>query len=308
MLLTPVRASASAVLLGVILAGALAGCSGGDDASDSTSAAAGSDERAGSAAANEVADRARPAGSDRSGSDLLADQRALIKRGTVSLDSRAMGRSQHEVQRVVDEHTGQVTDEETTTDDEGRPAYTRMVLRIPEDDFDDAMKALKGIGELDSAKITEDDVTTKLIDTRSRLRVQRHSIARITTLFERAQSIRDVVAIEAQLSRRQADLDSLERQAAYLTSHTTLATITVSIDRVAEGPVPPSGEDAGFLSGLSAGWHALTTTAVALATVLGALLPWLVVLAVLAPPALVLARVVRRRISARSSARTPSAA
>jgi hypothetical protein len=185
-----------------------------------------------------------------------------------------------------------------------------MVLRIPAERFDDAIEALRGLdaAQFEMASTSEDDVTTKMIDVRTRLKVQKRSIARITTLFDRAESIRDIMAIESQLSTRQADLDSLERQLSYLTSQTSLSTITLSIDQIPPKTAKKDETDhAGFLTGLSAGWHGLTTFAVALATVLGALLPWLVLLLVLGPPALLLGRAVRRRVH-RAEPATPAEA
>jgi hypothetical protein len=182
-----------------------------------------------------------------------------------------------------------------------------MVLRIPSADFDRAMAALQGLPGTDlvSSDTASQDVSRKVIDVRTRLRVQRQSIARITALFDRAHGIRDVMAIEAQLSARQAELESLERQAAYLANQTSLSTITVSIDTTPAKRVAKK-HDTGFLAGLAAGWSGLASTVVAVATVLGALLPWLVVLALLAPPALLVVRAVRRRLS--RTGRTPSAA
>ena len=55
------------------------------------------------------------------------------------------------------------------------------------------------------------------------------------TLLDRAQNLRDIVLIESELTRRQADLDSLEHQSAYLADQTSLATITVDIDHATEG-------------------------------------------------------------------------
>lgn len=217
----------------------------------------------------------------------------------MALRADDVGKAQFDVQRIVDAHDGKVTEEKTTTDKDGNPAYTRMVLRIPAAQFDAAMKQLKGIedAELESANTSEDDVTTKLIDTRTRLKVQRRSIERITVLFDRAQSIRDIMAIEAQLSRRQADLDSLERQAAYLQGQTTLSTIVVSVDQIPEKKATKEKDDTGFVAGLSAGWHGLTKFAVAMATLAGALLPWLALLLVLGIPALLVVRATRRRRS-----------
>jgi hypothetical protein len=306
----------SLALLSVLLAGTLVGCSGssGDDGDSAASSDTGSDTSSDSIAA--PAEAAAPQPPDGAGGrsrvepgpDLVA--RAVIRKGDVELRAADVGKAQFEVQRVVDRHAGQVTEERTTTDDDGDPAYTRMVLRIPTGRFAEAMSALKGVGELESASSSEDDVTTRLIDTRSRLQAQERSIARITVLFQRAQSIRDIMAIESELSRRQADLDSLEQQLAFLRGQSAMSTITVSIDELPSKPAPKKADDdnAGFVAGLSAGWDALSAFALALATALGALLPWLVVLGIVGPPAYVVARAVRRRVSAGRSGRTPSAA
>ena len=312
----------SLALLSVLMAGALVGCSGGQG--DSTAAGGGS---GGSRDLGAVTAEA-PAPADGRQLDSLAEDysaggrnrvepgpnvmsRAVIRKGNVELRSGDVGAAQAEVQKIVNRYFGEVTEEKTSTNDDGKPAYTNMVLRIPTERFGDAMDDLQGIGgaELVSANSSEDDVTTKLIDTRTRVAAQKRSIARITVLFDRAQSIRDIMAIEAELSRRQADLDSLERQLAYLRGQTSMSTITVSIDETPAKVVKKAEKDeSGFFAGLSAGWDALAAFAIGLATVLGALLPWLVVLGILGPPAYLLGRAIRRRVSAGRSGRTPSAA
>jgi hypothetical protein len=318
--MTPTRTSQRAALpslalLSVLMAGALVGCSGG--AGDGNAAGGGSaDSGTVAAEAPQPADGVQAYDSAAGGRNRVepgpdAMTRAVIRKGNVELRSDDVGAAQTEVRKVVNRYFGQVTEEKTSTDDGGKPAYTNMVLRIPTERFGDAMEDLKGIedAELVSANSSEDDVTTKLIDIRTRVAAQKRSIARITVLFSRAQSIRDIMAIEAELSQRQADLDSLERQQAYLRGQTSMSTITVSIDQTPAKIVKKAEKDeSGFLAGLSAGWGSLTAVAVGLATVLGALLPWLVVVAILGPPAYLLVRAVRRRISAGRSGRTPSAA
>lgn len=319
--LAPVLALAS-----VALAIGLAGCSGtddGDSGGDSPASAANSDAIASDSgaqrellgdgtAASTTMDEAGSAGmpAEMEAPDPLATQRAVIRKGNVALRADDVGKAQFEVQQVVDEYGGRVTAEETMTDDDGNPAYTRMLLRIPSRSFDAAMTELKAVpgSELDTANTSEDDVTTKLIDTRTRIEAQRRSIARITVLFDQAQSIRDIMAIESELSQRQADLDALERTAAYLAAQTSMSTIVVSIDQIPEKKpaAEPEGSEAGFVTGFKAGWDGLTAVAVGLATALGAVLPWLVVLAVVGPPTYLLARAIRRRLS--KPGRTPSAA
>lgn len=313
-------------LVAVALAVGLAGCSGGDDGDSG----AGSDSAAGSmpeAAQEDVQRDGLSAEMPAQDGDLaysLADesnkgevepvdaqqvQRAVIRKGNVELRSDDVGKAQFDVEKLAQRYFGEITEEKTTTDDDGDAAYTNMVLRIPTEKFNDAMNDLQELDsvELVAANSTENDVTTKLIDTQTRLAAQRRSIARITVLFGRAESIRDIMSIEAELSRRQADLESLERQAAFLRGQTAMSTITVSIDKTPTKAVKKAeDDDAGFVAGFKAGWDALTAFAVGLATALGALLPWIVVVAILTPPTLLVVRAIRKRTG--KSGRTPSAA
>ncbi|KQW49132.1 hypothetical protein ASC77_10575 [Nocardioides sp. Root1257] len=321
---TPARLLVPTLLIAAL---ALTGCSGGDgDSGASGSADAGApaaraperntedfaelgDAAGGSDDVAAAPAKAVPGKADVAPDELTGQEQALIRKGNVALRADDVGRAQIEVHKVVDRYAGQVTDEKTQSDDDGSPAYTRMVLRIPSDDFDRAIEQLKGVAELESANTNQDDVTTQVIDVKTRLQVQKRSIARITVLFQRAESIRDVMAIESELSQRQADLEALEQQAAYLANQTSLSTIVVSIDQIPEKkkPAPKKDDETGFVAGLSAGWGALSTFAVGLATAAGALLPWLVVVAIVGVPVLLLVR--SRRISrAGRTGRTQSTA
>ena len=227
-----------------------------------------------------------------------AQQASIISTGTVSLRADDVGDARFEVQKVVDRVGGQVTDSETRTDDDGAVRTARLVLRVPSAEFTETMDALEKVADLEASSTTSEDVTTQVVDTNVRIRVQRQSIARIEQLLDRAGSIRDIVAVERQLTDREARLNSLLRQQAYLADQTSLSTITVHLQRhrVDEPAQTEPEDDDGFLAGLSAGWAALGTVAVGLATVAGALLPFLGVALVLGLPGWLLVRgAVRRR-------------
>lgn len=223
-----------------------------------------------------------------------ATARRVISTGNVALRADDVAEARFEVLEVVDRYGGEVAEEETATDDDGEPTRSRMVLRVPSDRFTDAVEGLKGAADLVSASTSNEDVTTKVLDVDIRVRVQRRSIRRIELLLDRAESIRDIVAIEAQLSRRQAALASLEKQQAYLADQTAMATLTVSIQRTPEREPRAEADAAGFLAGLSAGWDGLVTVAVGGATVAGALLPFAAAGLLLGLPTLLLVRRVRR--------------
>jgi hypothetical protein len=226
----------------------------------------------------------------------LVEQQALIKTGAVSLRSDDVGQTRFDVQALVDQHDGEVSDDRTETDKTGAPLRSRMVLRVPAGEFDAVMSGLAKAAQLVSTTSSSEDVTTQLIDVNARIKAQQDSVDRVRQLLARAQSIRDIMAIESELSQRQADLDSLTQQQAYLKDQTSLSTIRVSIERKpALAVVHHHSTRTGFLAGLGNGWDGLQNATVAVLTVVGALLPFAIVLALLGVPAWLLVRRFRRQ-------------
>ena len=276
-------------------AATLSACSSGSGGSTSDTASSVSADRAGVAADAPAAGRAAPVAQQAGVPDQSLAPRKEISQGEVSLRAADVAAARSDVRRVAQRYDGEVTSDRTESDDAGHAVSAHLVLRIPSGHFDRAMQALRGVGELTWAQADTKDVTTQVIDTRARLHAQRRSVHRVETLLGRAENLRDIVLIESELSRRQAALDSLEQRSAYLADQTSRSTITVEVDHL-HRPVAGHHEDrTGFLAGLSGGWHGLTTVAVVIATVLGAVLPFAVVLLVLGLIALPLLRVVRRR-------------
>ena len=227
--------------------------------------------------------------------------RAVISSATVSLLADDVAEARREVQRIVDGARGQVSEEDTESDDEGDLVYARLVLRVPAPDFNDAMTSLEGIAKLRSSQRTAEDVTTQVIDTEARVRAQEASLERVEALFRRADSLPQIVSIESQLTQRQAELDSLRQQQSWLADQTTLSTITVDIERTPEKVTKKKEKEVertGFLVGLSGGMKALGTMASGLATALGALLPFALVALVVGLPVWVAWRGARRRRTA----------
>lgn len=293
------------VLAALFLLGA---CSGGDTSSDAgaTSARSASDSGApANNSGNAFAAEPEPAqdsvvrgstsGKAAPGADIPLQTRAVISTGTVTLQSKDVEKARFDVQKVVDGHGGEISDEQTATDDEGEIDRSRLVVRVPSESFGDVMDELGDVADLRSAKRTSEDVTTEVIDIGVRVRAQEKSLERIELLLARAQNLRAIIAIESQLTRRQAELDSLKAQQAYLADQTSLSTITVFLEKQVK-PHAEEPDEAGFLAGLESGWTALGGAATVAATALGAVLPFAVLLLLLGVPTWLLTRsAVRRR-------------
>lgn len=281
----------------------VSGCSSGgsDSAGVSTADTAGGAEASAEVAPDgSSADRVRATKQGRPEQEAI--ERAVISTGAVGLRSDDVATAREDVRTLLAEYDGEVADERTTSDRDGTTASARMVLRVPSKDFAAVLTALEDVAEVTSSETTSEDVTTQVIDNRARIRAQERSIARITQLLDRAQDIADIVRIEGELTRRQADLDSLAQQQAYLTDEVSLSTITVRIEQTDEKPAAAEPDEDGFLAGLSIGWSGLVTGVTGLATLAGVLLPFGLTLALVGVPLWWVRRLIRDRGRARRPA------
>lgn len=309
---------AAGLLTALTMTAVLAACSSSDGSDAGGSDAASLNESADGGTSREFAAAEDSATSSSSGSAPAAGsgaraattpqmERAVISSGTVSLSSKDVSGTRQEVQRIVDAQGGDVTEENTETDEDGDASYSRFVIRVPSAKFSAAMSALEAVEGVVASNRGSEDVTTQVIDNDVRVRAQEASLKRVELLLAEATSLKNLIWIESQLTTRQAELDSLKSQQSWLTDQTSLSTITVDISKKQAEVVQEKKEDepAGFLTGLSGGMKALTGTLVALATVLGALLPFAVLALVIGLPVWL---VVRRRRGERvpAPAETPS--
>lgn len=309
------RTRAAGLLTAITMTAVLAACSSSSDdsggGSDAVSEVAGSDTGSGAeSGARSPAPRAAQDASEDGGGAASDDatgaqgpstpemERSVISSGTVSLVSKDVARTRQDVQRVVDAQGGEITEENTDTDDDGDTSYSRLVVRVPSEKFAAAMSALEQAGTLSSSSRGSDDVTTEVIDTGVRVRAQEASLERVELLLAEAEDLKDIIWIESQLTSRQAELDSLKSQRSWLADQTSLSTITVDIStqQVVEDESEDTDEPAGFLAGLKGGTGALLTVLAAVTTIVGVLLPFAVVGLVVGLPVWLVVR--RRRRSA----------
>jgi hypothetical protein len=171
------------------------------------------------------------------------------------------------------------------------PGTAFLVLRVPVEALDDVTDRVADLGEVTLRAGSAEDVTEQLVDLESRVATQRASIERLEALLGEAARLRDVLAIEAQLTARQAELESLLARQEAVTGQADLATLSVTLTT----PATVVEEGSGFVAGLAAGWDAFQRTLVLALTGLGAALPFLAVIVVVAIPLAVIVRRWRRR-------------
>ena len=229
--------------------------------------------------------------------------RSVIRTGEIAVTNDDLDAAREELDDVLLALDGIIDSESTEHDRKGRIERSTLVVRVPVDRFKAAMTALQGLGTAEHSDSSSKDVTTEVIDVDERVETLENSLDRLQRFQRGASGIDDLIRYEQQITEREAELQSLKSQQAYLADQTSMSTITLYLS-VPDKFVPPPGalDDAGFLAGLKSGWNALQDTVVVALTVVGAVLPFALALALVGVP---LALLVRRTLRSRPAAETP---
>ncbi|RIV39439.1 DUF4349 domain-containing protein [Micromonospora radicis] len=258
----------------------LAGCGGGGDSAGSEAGAAdapahaGRDD-AGAPARAEGSDAGAPAGGG--AADTRVDQRAIVYTGSIRVqvdDVDSAARSAAGAATRAGGFVGGDQRRSTAAD-----AVAELQLRVPAERFYPVVEELAALGRQQRRQIDTQDVTEETIDLDARIASQRARVESARRLLAQASSIGDLISLENELARREADLASLEAKKRRLGDLTALSTITVTLVGPEAGPIEEERQ-IGFLAGLSGGWKVFLVSMTVLLTVLGAILPWLLVFGV----------------------------
>ncbi|MFD5201944.1 DUF4349 domain-containing protein [Streptomyces sp. NPDC058375] len=300
------RAALVAGTLGLLLA--VGGCgASGDSAGSGAKADGKSAPREGFADGDGGA--AAPAAPDEQADGKAAGKEAepkpgvshVIRTATLSVEVKSVPRAVAAARGAAEGAGGLVASENAERLDDTYET-SHLVLRVPQERFQEVLRELAGSGKLLSRTSNAKDVTGQVVDVDSRISTQRASVARVRELMDKAERISDVVALEGELSSRQADLESLLAQQASLKDRTSLATITLDLTPPdAPGDDGEKEDDPGFLDALGGGWDAFVTTLRWIAVAFGAAFPFLLTAAL----AVVVWRVVRARREAREVPAAP---
>lgn len=269
-----------------MLVGALAvsACAGDDDDASGASEPA-ADEAAAEATAEEAADSggeegesvaANAAGTD---FDIGVIGRDVIVEMRVVLSSDDIQRTVASVMAAASTLGGGLASSDVnygTADELGSEGFAVLVVKVPPSAVDRLLDGLDDTATVQSINQSAQDVTEQLVDLDVRIQNARQSVTNVREFMDRTENLADLVTLEAELTRRQTELEQLEARQRNLGDRVALATVTLEIVPTASVPAPGVEEDRTITDAFRSGWTAFTALLFGLAYVFAATLPFLI--------------------------------
>ncbi len=301
---------AAAVLAPILAVLLLAGCSGSsqETTAEDTGGGSADSERGAPAEEDAPAEQEQDArddeenGADLAGEEVDASEREVVHTANLTVETPEIVEAADSAREWVDEAGGHVESENITNESEETPSAS-LTLRVPSEDYEDALEELGDLGTEANLQRDVSDVTEEVADVDSRVESAEASLDRLRDLLDDAENVDDVLAVESEINTRQQDLEALQARQQALQEDTSFGTIELSLLLPDTYLAEEESESIGFTGGLLRGWRALVSVGEGALVALGWLSPFLAVAAVVASPVVVW---YRRRTAARAAA-TPAA-
>lgn len=168
---------------------------------------------------------------------------SLVWDSRLELEVESVAGSPREVSRLVQQAGGFIggsaVDGEETAD---------FTLRVPADNLEVTLASLEVLGEVRELEVRSLDTGDDMVDLRARLNSALALRGRLETLLERADSIKQVLEIEGELTRISARIDALQARLNRTENQVKYATIQLELrQRRILGPVAQVGKGVGWV-------------------------------------------------------------
>jgi hypothetical protein len=104
-----------------------------------------------------------------------------------------------------------------------------LTIRVPAENFDEALREMRGLGTVEVESIRGRDVTSEYVDLRARLRIGKSRREVLLRLMGKAVSIEQTIRVQNALDETQLRIEQIQGQLRLLDDQTSLATITLDL-------------------------------------------------------------------------------
>ena len=115
-----------------------------------------------------------------------------------------------------------------------RVRNANLTVRIPAQSLDDFVAHVSGAGNVTSLNENTDDITLRYVDTESRVKALQVEQDRLLELLEKAETMSDLLQIEARLTDVRAELEAVTSQLRRYDNMVDYATIQLTVTEVKE--------------------------------------------------------------------------
>ncbi len=155
----------------------------------------------------------------------------IIKTASLNIEVKDYGKFSNTIRDITKRSGGYIARE-----DQHQSEYKLenvITIKVPVDRFDEAINLLADANEkILERKISSEDVTGEVVDTRSRMEAKKQVRERYLDLLKQAKNMNEILQVQNEINNIQVDIESAAGRVNYLTHSAALSTIELTYFQV----------------------------------------------------------------------------
>ncbi|MBN1572566.1 MAG: DUF4349 domain-containing protein [Deltaproteobacteria bacterium] len=165
-------------------------------------------------------------------------KRKIIKSAQITIKTKNFLKSFDTLQDMVKSEKGFIADSSSYKSDLGNMSG-EITIRVPPDNFESLIKKIETLGDIESKKITGEDITKTYYDLELRLKTKEEMQRRLLDLLaKRTTNVKDLLEVERELGRILEEIESIKGTLRYYDNLLGMSTITLNLAE--PSPIGPS--------------------------------------------------------------------
>lgn len=178
----------------------------------------------------------------------IQDDRELkiIKSGSITTQTEGYDLFLTNLISKVEELSGYIEQNNTNVNniyEDKKLKYGYLIIRVPQDRFSELVSFLEGSSEINQKNIIETDVTKEYYEKDNQVKNLELQEAHLRELFEKTQTVEEMLLIENELRRIRTEIDALNISLSDIDDRASMATISVEVQEVLKTNLTMSNRD-----------------------------------------------------------------
>jgi hypothetical protein len=196
----------------------------------------------------------------------------IIKTASVNLEVKDYNSYYTSLREKVKNMGGYIAQEEQTQSD--YKIENSMTIKVPVDQFDNAVAVLSAnVQKINERKISSQDVTMEVVDTKSRMEAKKQVRQRYMDLLGQAKNMEDILNVQSEINGIQEEIESAAGRIEYLSHSSAFSTINLTYYQIVNSSAkeneelkkPSFGER--LKDGFRMGWEIVSNLFIVIVTI-----------------------------------------
>lgn len=157
----------------------------------------------------------------------------IIKTATLKVEIKDFKKYNDYVHGAVKQYGAYVAQEDQNLTDE--KSETTITIKVPVPQFENMMNKLPEDGKIIEKKISTEDVTGEVVDTKSRLEAKKQMRLKYLEFLKQSKNMEEVLQVQNEINSIQEQIESAAGRVAFLSNQSAMSTINLTFYQPLEG-------------------------------------------------------------------------